>query len=138
MAFFFLKTKPKVTIWEKTAYSKQNQSFAKPKLPCLLYTIIMIITPSRNSCAINLGDTVVITGNFDESNAGKVTEYSEDGFVKDLPELLQGRYGHACALFVNDEGMKVNTLYIKDYKILIYEKTTSLVSLANNLLKFWC
>ena len=68
----------------------------------------MMFTLSRNSCAINLGDTVVITGNSDESLAGKVTEYSEDGFVKDLPELLQGRHGHACTFFVNDQGMKVN------------------------------
>ena len=64
----------------------------------------------RKSCAINLGSTVVITGNDHNSDGDDekvVTEYNEDGFMRELPHLLVGRYNHACAYFVNDQRTKV-------------------------------
>ena len=38
----------------------------------------------------------------------RVSEYSETGFTRDLPQLLQGRYSHGCSYFENEEGTKVD------------------------------
>ena len=38
----------------------------------------------------------------------RVSEYSETGFTRDLPQLLQGRYKHGCSYFENEEGTKVD------------------------------
>ena len=38
----------------------------------------------------------------------EVSEYSETGFTRDLPQLLQGRYNHGCSYFENEEGTKVD------------------------------
>ena len=58
------------------------------------------------ACAINLGSTVVITGGY--STKTTVSEYSQEGWVRDLPSLQQGRYGHGCSYFVSDDGTKVD------------------------------
>ena len=36
------------------------------------------------------------------------SEYSEDGYMRELPQLLQGRYRHGCSYFENEEGTKVD------------------------------
>ena len=38
----------------------------------------------------------------------KVTEYSESGLTRNLPELQQGRQSHGCSYFENEEGTKVD------------------------------
>ena len=38
----------------------------------------------------------------------RVSEYSETGFTRDLPQLLQGRWVHGCSYFENEEGTKVD------------------------------
>ena len=38
----------------------------------------------------------------------RVSEYSETGFTRDLPQLLQGREDHGCSYFENEEGTKVD------------------------------
>ena len=58
------------------------------------------------ACSINLGSTVILTGGFYSPN--RVSEYSETGFTRDLPQLLQGRYSHGCSYFENEEGTKVD------------------------------
>jgi len=35
-----------------------------------------------------------------------VSEYSQEGWVRDLPSLQQGRYNHGCSYFVSDNGTK--------------------------------
>ena len=42
------------------------------------------------------------------SSSKKVSEYSETGFTRDLPKLLQGRFYHGCSYFENEEGTKVD------------------------------
>ena len=37
-----------------------------------------------------------------------VSEYSQEGWVRDLPSLQQGRAGHGCSYFVSDDGTKVD------------------------------
>ena len=60
----------------------------------------------RSACAINLGSSVIITGG--EHSHNKVSEYSESGFTRYLPELQQGREDHGCSYFENEEGTKVD------------------------------
>ena len=38
----------------------------------------------------------------------KVSEYSESGFTRNLPELQYGRWRHGCSYFENEEGTKVD------------------------------
>merc|ERR1711988_1430978 len=58
----------------------------------------------ESACAINLGSSVIITGG--EHSHNKVSEYSESGFTRYLPELQQGRENHGCSYFDNEEGTK--------------------------------
>ena len=52
---------------------------------------------------------MLLTGGktMDNVDVTRVTEYSETGFVRDLPELQQGRNHHGCSYFENAEGTKV-------------------------------
>merc|ERR1719336_1750133 len=58
------------------------------------------------ACAIDLGDSVVVTGGGAETHR-KVTRYNGGGFVEDLPDLNTARQAHACAYFVNAENEMV-------------------------------
>lgn len=58
----------------------------------------------RSACAINLGATVLITGG--DYSLNIVSEYSEEGYLRDLPQLLQGRSDHGCSYYVNDKSTK--------------------------------
>ena len=49
---------------------------------------------------------MILTGGVDSLN--RVSEYSETGFTRDLPQLLQGRWYHGCSYFENEEGTKVD------------------------------
>ena len=60
------------------------------------------------ACAINLGSTVTITGGYFYRKL--VTEYSETGFVRALPQLQEARYGHGCSFYVNKDGTKVDII----------------------------
>ena len=53
------------------------------------------------ACAIDLGQTVVITGG--HWTMRRVTEYNEDGQTKELPKLDRGRRSHGCASYVDKE-----------------------------------
>ena len=49
----------------------------------------------------------------------RVSEYSEDGYLRDLPQLLQGRENHGCSYFENEEGTKVGTDSVS-YGVIIF------------------
>ena len=49
---------------------------------------------------------MILTGGSGSPN--RVSEYSETGFTRDLPQLLQGRRSHGCSYFENEEGTKVD------------------------------
>ena len=51
------------------------------------------------ACAIDLGESVVITGGVYIEK--KVTQYKEDGSFNELPQLITGRYSHGCASYVD-------------------------------------
>ena len=50
-------------------------------------------------------DRVILTGGYDNKNT--VSVYSTSGWMEDLPDLLQGRYGHGCGHYVNDDNKMV-------------------------------
>ena len=66
--------------------------------------------PCRNACAIDLGDSVVVTGGGRQDLGDKkVTRYNGGGFVEDLPDLITARRRHACAYFVNADNQMVES-----------------------------
>ena len=58
------------------------------------------------SCSIPDVDSVVVTGG--QYSKGDVVRYNEDGFVEDLPQLISGRWSHACSWYTNSQGAMVN------------------------------
>ena len=53
------------------------------------------------ACGIDLGDSLVITGGYWGTGQKTVTEYTEDGQHKELPEMNTGRHYHGCSSFVD-------------------------------------
>ena len=49
---------------------------------------------------------MILTGG--QYSLNKVSEYSESGFTRDLPQLQQGREDHGCSYFENEERTKVD------------------------------
>ena len=49
-----------------------------------------------------------MTGGYESGSLNRVSEYSQSGFTRDLPQLLQGRFDHGCSYFENEEGTKVD------------------------------
>ena len=74
------------------------------------------------ACGIELGSSVVITGG--RYSLTTVTEYNEDGFIRYLPSLQQGRYQHGCSYYVN-EGTKVDN----DIRLLLALISTNIKSI---------
>ena len=60
-----------------------------------------------DACAIELADTVVVTGG--QWSASRVQVYSVSGPQEELPNMLAPRYGHACGLFVNSDQQTVSS-----------------------------
>ena len=60
---------------------------------------------SSYACAINDGAEVVLTGGF--GNRKDVSVYSMSGFVRNLPDLHEGRQYHACARYTDPYGTNV-------------------------------
>jgi len=63
---------------------------------------------TARACGIDLGTSYVVTGGW--ISWQRVTQYSLTGEVTELPDLITGRYYHACSKFVNSEG--VTTLLV--------------------------
>ena len=59
------------------------------------------------ACSIPDGDSVVGTGG--QHSKGNVVRYNEDGFVEDLPDLITGRFSHACSWYINSQDKMVKT-----------------------------
>merc|ERR1712062_498931 len=56
------------------------------------------------ACAIDLGSSVVITGGY--KTLTTASQYSQEGWLRDLPPLQQGRYYHGCSYFQSVDGTK--------------------------------
>ena len=66
--------------------------------------MLFIAVYYRNACAIPDNNTVVITGGHNTRTS--VSRYNDQGWIEDLPSLITGRYGHACAGYTS-EGNRV-------------------------------
>ena len=62
----------------------------------------------------------IVTGGYDSWQ--RVTQYSVTGEVTELPDLITGRYLHACSSFVNNDGVEVREWASHDgiKNVLIY------------------
>ena len=55
-----------------------------------------------------MGNSVILTGGvYTTSTFTRVSQYNQAGWVRDLPDLLQGRYYHGCSYYDNNEGSQV-------------------------------
>ena len=63
------------------------------------------------SCGVDLGNQYMVIGGKGEGDGRKVTLYKDTGFYKMRRELNLGRYGQACAKFLNGEGEKVGSVF---------------------------
>ena len=52
-----------------------------------------------------MGTSVILTGG--RYTHTTVSQYNQAGWVRDLPDLLQGRYYHGCSYYDNNEGSQV-------------------------------
>ena len=66
-----------------------------------------------SACAIELEDTVVVTGGWSLFTGpfATVQVYTISGPQEQLPDLMTGRYQHACAHFVDSENRVVSLHY---------------------------
>ena len=69
------------------------------------------------SCGVDMGDQYVVIGGtlggkLQPGVLGlkKVGLYNDDGFVRNLPDLVMGRYSHACAGFKDINGDMVGLI----------------------------
>ena len=60
----------------------------------------------RDSCSIDDGNSVIITGG--EHYSVYCSRYNINGFFGWLPSLAHGRRSHACGAYLNDQGQRVN------------------------------
>ena len=73
---------------------------------------------TQMSCGVDMGDLYVVIGgtkkkkNYKEITRGirKVGLYNDNGFVRNLPDLVMGRYEHACAGFQDINGDMVGVI----------------------------
>ena len=53
---------------------------------------------------------MILTGG--QHSLNRVSEYSESGFNRNLPQLQQGRSSHGCSYFDNEEKTKVDIVIL--------------------------
>ena len=75
----------------------------------LICSIVMPCLIPSDACAIELEDTVVVTGGGYYMGMATVQVYTISGPQEQLPDLMTGRWGHACAHFVDSENRVVST-----------------------------
>ena len=75
--------------------------------------IVNFINSFRSSCAIGFEDKIVVTGGSDNSGTygeplARVTSYTYEGFLADLPEMNEARKAHGCTYFRNNDNKIVS------------------------------
>ena len=72
-----------------------------------------LIGPTQGSCGVDMGDLYVVIGGAVKGGALRnVTLYNDDGFVRNLPDLVMGRFYHACAGFQDINGDMVGVIFL--------------------------
>ena len=78
---------------------------------CIKSNNILIFS---GSCGVDMGDLYVVIGGEPEYQVGsrKVGLYNDYGFVRNLPDLVMGRWAHACAGFQDINGDMVGLIFL--------------------------
>jgi len=63
-------------------------------------------TKSRQSCAIQFDDYFILTGGLYSWDRKTVAQYNLQGYIKNLPDLTEGRWDHGCGMY-NGKGNTV-------------------------------
>ena len=72
-----------------------------------------MIGDTLGSCGVDMGDLYVVIGGAVKGGALRnVTLYNDDGFVRNLPDLVMGRFYHACAGFQDINGDMVGVIFL--------------------------
>ena len=64
------------------------------------------------SCGVDMGDQYVVIGGEPQVGSRNVTLYNDYGFVRNLPDLVLGRWNHACAGFQDINGDMVGLIFL--------------------------
>ena len=81
-----------------------------------------MVHSSREACAIEMPDYMVLTGGAHDT-LNKVSVYSEQGWVRDLPNLIWGRAEHACGHYVQND-IVVSAMCQKVYNLRLRATTS--------------
>ena len=69
---------------------------------------------------------MIITGGVYENTRKIVTEYTEAGFKRNLPQLRTDRIYHGCGYYENDNKIKVKRSLPVDFDISIVESSSDI------------
>ena len=59
-------------------------------------------------------DSVIITGGINTKQV--VSRYDRQGYLQDLPHLIEGRFLHACGSYLRNDGNQVKQLgFVQTY-----------------------
>ena len=94
------------------SYFVNRKAEASKALECLLD--ICCSECFRYTCAIDMGDSVILTGGYYSNVNAKDTEMRMNGSSTELPELITGRHGHGCASYADEYGNKVIITLLHD------------------------
>ena len=72
--------------------------------------------PLRYSCEIGFKDKLVITGGTDNDGTygktiARVTSYTFNGFLADLPDMNEARSSHSCTHYLNNDNKIVGSMF---------------------------
>ena len=76
---------------------------------CIKSNNILIFS---GSCGVDMGDQYVVIGGEPQVGSRNVTLYNDYGFVRNLPDLVLGRWNHACAGFQDINGDMVGVIFL--------------------------
>ena len=65
--------------------------------------IFLVTLYFRWACGIEFADQVIVTGGLATKKI--VSIYNVDGWVQDLANLNEGRYGHSCSHFTSGDDL---------------------------------
>ena len=67
-------------------------------MPSIFGFLALLLTTYRGACSIPQGDQIILTGGGETRKT--VSRYDKDGWMRDMPSLNQGRYGHGCTTYM--------------------------------------
>ena len=72
---------------------------------------------------MEIDDTFIITGGFDwnaeDMALNSVVRYNSSGVSEVLPSLIEGRFFHACASYLNSDWKRVSCMNVNIFDFII-------------------